>query len=85
MEQQQHCFSDSTPRAVKLKNRLQKSTKSLLSALELIYPLVNYAPIVGRLRNILTDQKIKIIFLVISKELNQNFPIFSFDFGTNDY
>ena len=44
MEQQQHCFSDSTPRVVKLKTRLQKSAKSLLSALELIYPLVKYAP-----------------------------------------
>ena len=67
MEQQQHCFSDSTPRAVKLKNRLQKSTKSLLSALELIYPLVNYAPIVGRLRNILTIRELKLYFWLFQK------------------
>ena len=34
MEQQQHGFSDSTPRAGS--DRLQKSAKSLLSALQLI-------------------------------------------------
>ena len=35
MEQQQHSLRDSTPRAVS--DRLQKSAKSLLSALELMY------------------------------------------------
>ena len=35
MEQQQHGFSDSTPRAGS--DRLQKSAKSLLSALQLMY------------------------------------------------
>ena len=35
MEQQQHSLRDSTPRAVS--DRLQKSAKSLLSALKLIY------------------------------------------------
>ena len=95
MEQQQHGFSDSTPRAGS--DRLQKSPKSLLSALQLISisqtnnhkygsghfdPLKitrKIRPIGGRLRNHSDQSELFAYF----KRIKSFFNIFSFDSVTN--
>ena len=59
MEQQQHGFSDSTPRVSS--DRLQKSAKSLLSALQLC-PLVKLADkIVGKVISTLFKSREKFV------------------------
>ena len=71
MEQQQHGFSDSTPRAGS--DRLQKSAKSLPSALQLMSNSTSkesFRPIRTRHENF------EIIFLLISQELNNFFEFF---------